>query len=120
MLYNYKFPFKEKTDFFKLFPSKFVNDLKKKIKSHSFLQKEKRFNNLELLTSLIDPCYYGKTIFDIIKNSNLQEGDLIRFFRQILDKIGQIKNATNDNRLMDLLNNCQKIINDSMKDIDVI
>lgn len=111
---------KEKTNFFKTYESRFVIDLKKKIRGEEFLYKEKRFRELNRLTALIHPCYYGKNIFDIMKNTNLLEGDLIRFFRQILDRIGQIKKATQDERLIGMLHSCERIIDDSMQEIDVI
>jgi len=94
--------------------------LKKELRYNHYLQKEKRFNELETLTALIHPCYHGKNIFEIIRNTNLLEGDVIRFFRQVLDRIGQIKNATDDYVLRRLLDNCKSIINDSMKDIEIL
>ena len=72
------------------------------------------------LTCLIHPCYYRKTIFDIIKNTNLLEGDLIRFFRQIVDKIHQIRNSTQDERLIQLLNNCEDLIENTLMDVDLV
>ena len=114
------FEAKEKTAFYKTFPSKFLNDLKKKIRSHPYLKYEKRFLNIEKLTALIQPCYYGKTIFDIMKNTNLLEGDIIRFLRQILDRIGQVRKSTKDERLVQLLNSCQDVILRSMEDLDVV
>jgi len=111
---------RERTEVYKVFGSKFINDLKQYIKRDDFLKREKRFRSLDKLTAFIHPCYHGNNIFAVIKNTNLLEGDVIRFFRQILDRIGQIMKATEDKRLRDMLDNCKRLINNSMEEIDVI
>ena len=111
---------REKTEFYQHYRSKFVADLIRLIRNSPFLSKDKRFRSVNDVTALVHPCYHGKTIFDVLKNTNLLEGDLIRFNRQILDRIGQIKNATQDRRLADMLTSIQHQIIDCMKDIDAI
>ena len=111
---------KEKNAFFKKFSSKLIKNLKEKINKNIYLNKEKRFRNLDNLATLIHPVYYGANIFDVMKNTNLLEGDLFRFYHQILDKLGQIRKATKNQEFIKLLKNCQRIIRDSMKDIDVV
>jgi len=91
-----------------------------KAEKKSYTRKEDRFNNLYPLTSLIHPCYHNKSIFDIMENTNLLEGDLIRFFRQILDRINQIKKATKDERLKQMLRSCQDLILNCLRDIDTV
>ena len=110
----------EKTEFYEEYPSDFLNQLKNALRSDSYTNKEPRFNNLDALTSLIHPCYYNKSIFDILENTNLLEGDLIRFFRQILDRINQIKKATEDERLRQMLRSCQDLIMNCLRDIDSV
>ncbi|MBI2135098.1 DEAD/DEAH box helicase [Candidatus Woesearchaeota archaeon] len=111
---------REKTEFYKTYHSEFLDNLKKKIKNDAFISKDRKFNHIEDLTSLIHPCYHSKTIFDIVKNTNLLEGDLIRFFRQMLDRISQVKQATNDMRLQQILKSCQEIILNCLRDIDAV
>ena len=106
-----------KTEFYKDYPSKFVNDLKGLLRRKGLLS---NFKSIDNLTALIHPCYHNKNIFEILPNTNLLEGDLIRFFRQILDKIGQIKKATGDERLRQLLGSCQGLVIDCLKDVDVV
>ena len=108
------------TKFYREYDMKVVRELQKKIFDHKYLKKEKRFREMHKLTALIDPCYHGKSIFDIMKNTNLLEGDLIRFFRQILDRIGQIKKATSDEKLKFMLSNCQHLVIESLKEIDIL
>ncbi|MBU0628083.1 MAG: DEAD/DEAH box helicase [Nanoarchaeota archaeon] len=107
---------REKTEFYKNYQSKFLSDLKRKMPQGA----DKRFHNMDKLTALIHPCYYGKTIFEMMKNVNLLEGDLIRFFRQMIDKFAQIANATDDFELRQMARNCQGLIITSLADIDAI
>jgi len=111
---------REKTEFGVLYPSKPLNGLKQKLKDNVFLRREKRFNYLDELTAMVDPCYHGKEIFEIMKNTNFLEGDVIRFFRQMLDRLGQIKNATKDPELKQMLIGCHNLIISSLSDIDTI
>jgi len=108
---------REKTRFYKTYQSKFMNDLKKKVRDRHM---GRRFNHLDELTALIHPCYHGKDIFEIMKNTNFLEGDIIRFFRQMLDRFSQIKNATKDMMLKQMVGSCQRLIVDSLADIDRI
>jgi superfamily II RNA helicase len=111
---------RKNTEFYKTYPSKFLHELRNKIRSVEYIRKEKRFNHLDQLTALIDPCYHGKTIFDIMKNTNFLEGDIIRFFRQMLDRFSQIKGATKDRQLQQMMKSCMKLVVDSLSDIDII
>tara|TARA_Y100000294_G_scaffold171406_1_gene184830 strand:- start:2716 stop:4635 length:1920 start_codon:yes stop_codon:yes gene_type:complete len=111
---------REKTEFYDEYPSKFLTDLKLQLRKEFYLAKERKFEYIDMLTSLVHPCYYNKTIFEILENTSLVEGDLIRFFRQILDRINQIKQATKDIRLRQMLMSLQDLILDCLKDIDVI
>ena len=111
---------RERTKFFEKYLTDDLRKLKKLLRNNEYLYKEKRFKSFNKLTALIHPVYHGKTIFDVLDNTNLLEGDVIRFFRQIMDRLGQIKKATKDDALRRMLNTCQDVISDSMKDIDVI
>ncbi len=111
---------RQKTRFFEKFLTDDLRSLKKLLKTNDYLYREKRFKEFNKLTALVYPIYNGKTIFDVLDKTNLLEGDVIRFFRQIMDRLGQIKKATKDDVLVAMLNTCQDIISRSMKDIDAI
>ncbi|MBS1266947.1 MAG: ATP-dependent DNA helicase [Candidatus Woesearchaeota archaeon] len=81
---------------------------------------KKKFRSLYQITALIRPCYLGKSLFDILDNTNLLEGDVIRFFRQILDRIGQILNATSDQELIDKMYNCQHMVHKCVEEVDAL
>ena len=53
-----------------------------------------------------------------MKNTNFLEGDVIRFLRQILDRLAQIRNASNDSNLIQKMKNCQGLVVNSLADID--
>ncbi len=114
------YEFREKTEFYQQFPTKHLSDLRKTIKRHHDLEKERRFRHLEELTSLVHPCSDGKSVLEIMKNTNLLEGDLIRFFRQMLDRLGQIRNATRDLKLVGMCKGCEGTIQQCLKDIDAV
>ncbi len=69
---------------------------------------------------MIFPIYNGKNIFDILKNTNLQEGDVIRFLRQILDRIGQIRKATDNESLVNMMDSISKVVLKSMEEIEIV
>ncbi|MDP2749396.1 MAG: DEAD/DEAH box helicase [Nanoarchaeota archaeon] len=108
---------RERTEIYQVYYSEFSEGLMKKVKENEFLKKEKKFNFMKKISAFVDPCYSGKSIFDIIKNSNLLEGDVIRFLRQMSDRLNQLKKATDDERLARLLESCQERVENTMKDI---
>ena len=111
---------RSKTEFYSKYPSKDLNILRKKIQADSYLQGDARFKQIKNLTALVAPCYRGDSIFEILKNTSLLEGDIIRFFRQLLDRIGQIKKAAKDDKLLNLVGSCEHKIMNSLEEIDAI
>ncbi|MCK5235217.1 MAG: hypothetical protein KAJ88_05210, partial [Candidatus Aenigmarchaeota archaeon] len=111
---------KPKDELFNMFKQKSVKMLILKIKSDPYLRTVDKFSFIEALTAIVYLCYKGSSIFEIIDNTNLLEGDVIRLFRQVLDILGQIINASEDQNLIKMLKNCEGKIDSSMRDIDVI
>ncbi len=111
---------REKTRFYSRYPTEFLSSLKKKIHRSPSIAREKRFRSLNKITALVDPAYHGKDIFELMKNTNLVEGDIIRLFRQILDRLAQIRHATGDERLKQMAASCQDVIIASLADVDTI
>jgi len=83
----------------KTYHSPALNSLRK-ILDGTPLAKDKRFYELHNLTALVHPCYNGANIFELLDNSSLLEGDIVRFFRQIMDRMNQIRMATGDRDLI--------------------
>ena len=111
---------RERTKFHKKFVTSDIAFLRKFVASNDVLASEPRFKSAAQLTAIIHPCYHGASLFDIIPVTTLQEGDVVRFLRQIVDRTNQIKMATRDHHIIHVMEGCQKIIGDCLKDIDAI
>jgi len=111
---------RERTKFSKTYPSKQASHLERMLASHHYAGKDRRFRKLGNLTAIAQPCYDGKTIFDMVETTSLLEGDIIRLLRQMLDRIRQISSATTDNTLISKLHDCKNRIINCLKDVDVV
>ena len=95
-------------------------ELKKKIRADPYLGKEKKFLNLNKVTAFIYPIFHNKDFFEVMKNSNLLEGDLIRIYAQILDRLGQIKKASTDYEMLNKVKNGEDVIGQAMEGIYLV
>jgi superfamily II RNA helicase len=111
---------RERTQFYEKFPSSHSRDLAGRLRSHPYLSQQKQFEQLKLVTAFIHPIYHGESIFTVLHNTNLLEGDIVRLLRQIVDRLGQIKIATPDRRLGDMIVNCQESVKKCLEEIDVV
>ena len=106
--------------FKKSFRNEKVQKLRKALYQDQYLAKEKKFENLDLMTTLISPVYEGQSFFEVIKLTNLLEGDLIRMYAQIIDRIGQIRKASTDYQLLNKMENCKGIIDKALEGIYLV
>jgi superfamily II RNA helicase len=111
---------RERTQFRNLQRTKESDKLTRMLMRNAYARRFKRFNDLEKLTALIKPCFDGGSIFDIVQNTTLLEGDIIRMLRQMLDRMRQIEDATHDNVLKGHLADAKKRILSCLKDVDVL
>ncbi len=114
------FEARETIQFHKTFPSRDTARLKDIFAGNEALSKEKKLREVEELSSIIFPCYKGDSIFKLMESTSMVEGDLLRLFRQMLDRMNQVKNATNDKDLRDFAESCQDIILNCIKEVDGI
>jgi superfamily II RNA helicase len=103
--------------FYKTYTQEPYGKLVQKLRQHPHLGKEKKFLLLKDATAFTFPMYQGDTFFDVLKNSNLLEGDLIRIYAQVLDRIGQIKKATGDVRTITKIRNCEDVVRNILEGI---
>jgi len=101
---------KREVKYFKKFPSKKLEELRSVLKSHPVLRKNKWSKDLEKLTAILYPCYQQKTFIEILKNTNMLEGDLVRLLMQILDRLEQISRATHDEKIKDIVVSAKDMI----------
>ena len=106
------------------FRQKFKNDSLKKLRlilrDNDYLSQFDKFENFEIITVFIKPIFDGKTFFDVLQLTNLLEGDLIRIYAQIMDRIGQIKKASENFELRNKMDNCKGIIEKALEGIYLV
>jgi len=106
------------------FKQKFKDDSLQKVKGilrkNEYVGREKKFLQLDNVTVFINPIYNGKTFFDVLDFTNLLEGDLIRLYSQILDRVGQILKASADYKLKNKMINCQSIVTRALEGIYLV
>jgi superfamily II RNA helicase len=114
------FEYREDTPIKKVYPDKSLSHLKSRIREHNYLRAEKRFEDLITLTALIYPCFHGEDIFDVIDRTQLPEGDLLRFYRTVLDRVSQIEKATDNPDLRRKMDDCTDVIKRCIKLVDIL
>ncbi len=111
---------REMDEFRQQFRNEQLRLLKSLLHRNDYLARENKFLELENMTALIHPIYSGKSFFDVLQAINLLEGDLIRFYSQVLDRLGQIRKATNDEHLQYKIENCRKMVEKALEGIYVV
>ena len=109
---------KRETRFYKTFKDKKMSRIQKAVENHPVLKRGKWHLSMEKMTALIHPCYNGKKFIQILEFTNMPEGDLIRLFLRILDKLEQIDKAVvHDDKLLAMVRNCKHLIKDCLEGI---
>ena len=111
---------RETTKFKQEFKDEKMLDLKKKIRADPHLSREKKFLNMNFITAFIYPIFHDQDFFDVLKYSNLLEGDLIRIYAQVLDRLGQIRKASSDHELLSKVDACEDVIKQAMEGIYLV
>ncbi len=111
---------RERTVFRQEFESEQLRKLKAVLHRSDYLHRERKFLQLDKITALIHPIYHGKDFFHLLELTSLLEGDLIRFMAQILDRIGQIRKASDDEDLRHKLENCKSVIEKALEGIYLV
>ncbi|MFW6025402.1 MAG: DEAD/DEAH box helicase [Candidatus Woesearchaeota archaeon] len=109
---------RDKDKFYKTYKSNYLSDLYSMISNNRFLWKSKRFKSLKQMTALVHPIYSDEDIFRAIKNTNIMEGNVIRIYRQILDRINQIENPDLDHETHEKLDIAREKILNFLEEID--
>jgi superfamily II RNA helicase len=106
--------------FYNTYSPKRVSALVRVLHNHPVLKKGKWYNNIEKMTAFMEPCFHHKKFIEILKNTNMPEGDLIRLFMRILDKLEQIDRALEGgDEMLYVVRNCKHLIKDSLEGIHV-
>jgi superfamily II RNA helicase len=100
--------------------SKEVKELVRKIGNNSYLRRIKKLKNIITLTALVKPINQEEDFISLLDHINFLEGDLMRFLRQMIDRLQQIRKATTDEVLTDVINQCTESIDTCLEGIEVI
>ncbi|MFQ5976379.1 MAG: helicase-related protein, partial [Candidatus Hydrothermarchaeales archaeon] len=106
--------------FYKTYHPKRTAQLLNVIQNHPVLKKGKWHQNLEKMSAIVEPCHRHKIFMDILKNTNMLEGDLIRLLMRVMDALEQIDNALDDDEILTgKVKNCKYLIRNSLEGIHV-
>tara|TARA_B100000315_G_C14587185_1_gene593663 strand:+ start:2472 stop:4391 length:1920 start_codon:yes stop_codon:yes gene_type:complete len=108
---------KEKDKFFKKNKNNLTKQIKAKLKEVDELKKDRRIRYIFEMAAMVEPCYKGADFFQVVENSNLLEGDIIRIFSQMLDRARQVRRASLDTELNLKLDSIADKIKDFLSDV---
>lgn len=111
---------KERTKFKKRFCNKEYTKLKTILQTNPATKREPSFENLKDVTALVFPLYNDQTFFEVLENTNLLEGDLIRFYGQVMDRINQIRKAGAETHLLETMRFCKELLKKSLEGIYLV
>ncbi len=111
---------RERTRFKKRYLNKEYSQLRSILGDNVITRREKSFEGLRDATALVYPIYSGKTFFDLLESTNLLEGDIIRFFGQVLDRVNQIRKAGGDSELAEKMHFVSGLIKHSLEGIYLV
>ena len=117
LLASLEYEGKRETKFFKTYANSETKKLYRQVQDDMILRKGSWPKNIDKMTAIIHPLYHNKRFIEILRNTNLLEGDLIRILMRIMDKLEQIGKATNEEKHQKLVDNCKTIIKDSLEGI---
>jgi superfamily II RNA helicase len=84
--------------------------MKKICAVNDFVEKNTNKLSLKRMMLIVGKWSNGAAFDELMPCTNLAEGDIIRLFRRIIDMIGQVRRATDDNELIARLDACEKKI----------
>jgi superfamily II RNA helicase len=108
---------RREVEFYNKRVDKNVRQLERMIGSHPYLKKGAWLKNLDKMTSIINVVYEGKGFLELMKATNMLEGDIIRLLMRVLDKLEQVDRATDNHDLRHKVRNCKDLIRNCLKGI---
>ena len=88
-----------------------------KLKNHPFLGKHMKLPYISLLAPFLHEWYFGCHFLDLMRHTNLAEGDVIKFFRQMIDLMSQVKHASREDALRNLLDTISHTLNRELVEV---
>ncbi|HLC47227.1 MAG TPA: DEAD/DEAH box helicase [Candidatus Nanoarchaeia archaeon] len=111
---------KESTEFRIKSGDRRLETIRKRMLNHTDLRRLLERDILNKVAALVEPCINRKSFFDALEVANLLEGDLIRYFSQIIDRIGQVRRASTDYDFLNRLDALEQRIRDFLGDVMIL
>jgi superfamily II RNA helicase len=80
------------------------------LSENPYAEKNLNFRNVARMNKIVTMWFEGRDFAELLDYTSIDEGDIIRIFRQIIDLYRQILRATTDHELTDKIEKCIKII----------
>jgi len=90
--------------------NKRFNKIMAAVSGSSYIAKNLNKLHVKRMVRVVGDFTEGETFKNLLEMSNLDEGDLIRLFRRIIDTLRQLRHSTDDYDLKDKLHECQEKI----------
>ncbi len=97
-----------------------LSDLKKALRSHPVLRSAHWIRHMGKMTAIAGPIMERKRFVDILRNTGMVEGDLMRLLSQVLDKLEQVDRALMDEDRRTTVRNCKHLIRDCLEGIGFV
>jgi superfamily II RNA helicase len=111
---------KRDAKFGKLFDLRKANELTRALQRNEILRRGKWMMNINNMNALVYPLFNQKKFIELLDNTNLPEGDLIRLLMRVIDKLEQIDRAIEEDEvLLNQVRNCKHIIKSCLEGIHV-
>ena len=97
---------------------KLSKKLTDKLSQNEYLSKKLNIRSVRNLATVVNDWVDGCDFSELMKLSNLEEGDYIRLFRQMIDYMRQVRKATGDPELADRMTRCIEMIDKDMVKVE--
>lgn len=87
--------------------------------TNEFIKKKLNFRNVSRMNKIVSMWFEGREFADLLEYTSLDEGDIIRLFRQIIDLCRQILRATSDHELVEKIEFIIKTIQRDVVKVEV-
>lgn len=98
------------SDKFKLGDKKTYFHMIDSLEQNDYAAKKMNFRNVARMNRMVSMWFEGREFAELLDYTSLDEGDIIRIFRQIIDLYRQILRATQDRELAEKIEKCIKTI----------
>jgi superfamily II RNA helicase len=87
--------------------------------NNTLIAKEMNKMYLRRMINFVQCWATGGSFLELMKLSNLAEGDIIRFFRRLIDTLNQLQHATKDEELRDRMQKMIEMIDRDLVSADI-